>query len=202
METNGKKLYTTHQVAKFLGVTPITVIRWIENGKLHCYTTLGGHRRIDHNDLTRFTHEHNLPWLGAEDSQNGSKDYKVLVVDDEADIRTHFQDAGKYLTDMKVVHVSDAFAAGAKLVESKPDLIWINLSMTGLDGTAFCGYVRNDPRYRDIPILAVAHATTRLATDRLKAFGVIDIMLRPFVNSLLIKRIEVLRSFKYQSKAA
>lgn len=200
MDTNGKKLYTTHQVAKFLGVTPITVIRWIEGGKLHCYTTLGGHRRIDHQDLMRFTQEHNLPWLGEQAVE--SKVFKVLVVDNEADIHGHFQDAAKYVLDLRPMFVQDAFTAGAKLVEAQPDLIWINLSMTNLDGTAFCGFVRSDARYRGIPVIAAAYPTTRLALEKLKEFGVGDVIMRPFVTSLLIKRIETLRSLKYQPKAA
>jgi len=54
-------LYTTHQAAEILGVTPITVIRWIEKGALTCLKTLGGHRRIQREELERLAREHNTP---------------------------------------------------------------------------------------------------------------------------------------------
>lgn len=52
-------LFTTHQAADILGVTPITVIRWIKKGAIPCMTTLGGHRRIKREDLERIAKEHN-----------------------------------------------------------------------------------------------------------------------------------------------
>ena len=68
MEPN-KKLYTTHEVAKLLGVTPITVIRWIDSGKFKCYTTVGGHRRIEHDELARFGVAP-IDWLGSVGTTN------------------------------------------------------------------------------------------------------------------------------------
>lgn len=53
-------LYTTHEAAEILGVTPITVIRWIKKGQLNCLTTLGGHRRIEAKDLQKLVEHHNL----------------------------------------------------------------------------------------------------------------------------------------------
>jgi excisionase family DNA binding protein len=43
--------YTTHEAARILHVTPMTVIRWIEDGKVRAHKTLGGHRRITPADL-------------------------------------------------------------------------------------------------------------------------------------------------------
>lgn len=40
------KAYTTFQAAKLLGVSPPTVIKWTNDGKIRSYRTPGGHRRI------------------------------------------------------------------------------------------------------------------------------------------------------------
>ena len=40
------KAYSTFQAAKILGVSPPTVIKWTNDGKLKSYRTPGGHRRI------------------------------------------------------------------------------------------------------------------------------------------------------------
>lgn len=45
---------TTHQAAQILRVTPMTIIRWIDSGKLPAWRTVGGHWRIERNDLETF----------------------------------------------------------------------------------------------------------------------------------------------------
>lgn len=46
---------TTGVAARLLGVTPQTVARWIDSGRLPAFRTLGGHRRIARADLDRIT---------------------------------------------------------------------------------------------------------------------------------------------------
>ncbi len=41
-----KRLYTTFQAARLLGITPDTVLNWIKSGKIPAGRTLGGHYRI------------------------------------------------------------------------------------------------------------------------------------------------------------
>ena len=54
------EILTTHQAAEILGVTPITVIRWIKKGAIPCMTTLGGHRRIKVSDVERLVKENSV----------------------------------------------------------------------------------------------------------------------------------------------
>ena len=55
--TNEKKYYTTHEVANLVGVTSTTIIKWIKDGKIFAYKTLGGHRRIGRSDIDKLMHE-------------------------------------------------------------------------------------------------------------------------------------------------
>ena len=48
------KAYSTFQAAKFLGVSPPTVIKWANDGKIKSYRTPGGHRRILESVLKEF----------------------------------------------------------------------------------------------------------------------------------------------------
>lgn len=67
----GRDVFSTGQVAAFLGVSPHTVIRWAKNDGLKCYaipTTRPGrvpgdrtHRRIRLADLIAFSEKHGLP---------------------------------------------------------------------------------------------------------------------------------------------
>ena len=46
---------TTGEAAALLGVSPKTVARWANQGKLPHITTLGGHRRFPKQELARLT---------------------------------------------------------------------------------------------------------------------------------------------------
>ena len=52
-----KKYYTTHEVANLVGVTPVTIIKWIEAGKIYAYKTLGGHRRVGRAEVNKLIDE-------------------------------------------------------------------------------------------------------------------------------------------------
>ncbi len=201
MESNNKKLYTTHEVAKLLGVTPITVIRWIESGKFKCFTTVGGHRRVDHEELVRFAQAYNLPWRGDDELSN-RKEYVVLAVDDEPDVLEILGDMLSSVPNLRFIEVSNGFTAGAKLVEERPDLILLDFLMPELDGFEFMRFVRQDPRFRDVPVIAVTGL--KGASDQLKMreAGISDILSKPFSMEHLIQKVEAFRAAKNQQKAA
>ena len=183
-----KKLYTTHDVAKLLGVTPITVIRWIESGKLRCYTTVGGHRRIEHDELTHFAQAYNLPWQG-DDELRKRKVFVILAVDDEPDALEVVRDMLTSLPNIRLIEVANGFSAGAKLVEERPDLILLDFMMPELDGFEFTRFVRQDPRFKTVPIIAVTGLKSDADLKRMKQAGVNDILSKPFTEDLLIQKI-------------
>jgi len=190
-----KKLYTTHEVAKLLGVTPITVIRWIESGKFKCYTTVGGHRRIDHEELVQFAQTYNLPWKGDEELR-ARKEYVVLAVDDEEDVLDMLRDMLTGVKNIKLIEVSNGFTAGAKLVEDRPDLILLDFKMPELDGYEFTRFVRQDPRFKDIPIIAVTGLKSQPDISKMKEGGVQDILTKPFSEDQLVELVERYRNSK------
>lgn len=196
-----KKLYTTHEVAKLLGVTPITVIRWIEGGKFKCYTTVGGHRRIEHDELVQFAQAYNLPWQGEEDlkKRNG---FVVLAVDDEPEILELIQDMLLGIEGIQLIPVSNSFSAGAKLVEESPDLILLDFMMPELDGFEFSKFVRQDPRFKDIPIVAVTGLRGAGEREKMLQVGVQDILLKPFTQDQLVGLIDRFKDHRGGGKSA
>src|SRR4051812_24081201 len=70
-----KHVYSTHEVARICRVTPMTVIRWIEDGRLGAFKTAGGHRRVPRADLEAFCRERGIP---SEPPEAGRR--RVLVV--------------------------------------------------------------------------------------------------------------------------
>lgn len=201
MDANeGKKLYTTHEVARMLGVTPITVIRWLDSGKFKCYTTVGGHRRIEHDELMRFVKAYNLPWK-EESDKPVRKEFVILAVDDEPDVLEMIRDMLLGVPDLELLEVTNAFSAGAKLVEKHPDLILLDFLMPELDGFDFCQFVRQDPRFRDVAILAVSALKTETDRARMRKAGVDDILNKPFSADQLVEKVNKFRALRSEGNA-
>jgi excisionase family DNA binding protein len=201
MENSNKKLYTTHEVARLLGVTPITVIRWIVSGKFKCFTTVGGHRRIDHDELVKFAQTYNLPWRGEEEIKL-RKEYVVLAVDDEPDALEMLQDMVMSMKDVRLIGVANGFTAGAKLVEEHPDLVLLDFMMPELDGFEFTRFMRQDPRFKDIPIVAVTGLKGDEEIRKMKEIGVNDVLSKPFSEAMLHSKIETFRHLKHTDRSA
>ena len=55
------ELLTASDVARYCGVTSVTVSRWIRGDKLRAYPTPGGHYRIRKQDFREFLEASGLP---------------------------------------------------------------------------------------------------------------------------------------------
>src|SRR5258708_29309955 len=78
-----KKARGTYQIATICHVAPITVGRWIAEGKLPHFTTGGGHRRVWQGDLLKFLQAHNYPL--PKNLRDGGP--AILIVEDDATTR-------------------------------------------------------------------------------------------------------------------
>ena len=65
MKTEAGKSYpeylTTGVIAKYCGVSKVTVLRWIKQGALTAFKIPGGHNRIRRADFNVFAAKHNIP---------------------------------------------------------------------------------------------------------------------------------------------
>src|SRR4030067_1672910 len=80
----------------------------------------------------------------------------VLVVDD---CRTTKKIVSLYLNNagLKAIAAGNGVEAIEKLVTSEVDIIISDLNMPQMDGTGLIEWVRNNPSYRDIPIVILTN---------------------------------------------
>jgi excisionase family DNA binding protein len=145
------KVFTTHQVARIFGVNPGTVVRWIRNGHLGAHRTVGGHNRISRDELVRF--------LGECRRGDGQPPLSltILVIDDDPtvfelirrDLVEHFRDR------VSLEWARDGFEGGRKVVELKPQIVFLDLMMPGVDGFEVCRNIRQDPKAGDVEVVAL-----------------------------------------------
>jgi signal transduction histidine kinase/DNA-binding response OmpR family regulator len=112
----------------------------------------------------------------------------VLVVDDEAEMRTYLADLlGR---NYQVVTATDGEAALDRLRDRPIDLVIGDVAMPGMDGVALCRAIRDDEQLRHLPvILLTARPEDRAQRANLEA-GADAYVSKPFDPAELTARVE------------
>lgn len=110
---------------------------------------------------------------------------KVLVVDDEDDIRRIAALSLLRLGGMEVVEASGGEEAIGQVLREKPDVILLDVMMPSVDGPATLTLLRNNPATADIPVIFLTAKTMRSEVDRLTAMGAAGVLAKPFEPSSL-----------------
>ena len=76
---------------------------------------------------------------------------KVMVVDDSNTIRKTVETILNK-NGCEVITAIDGYDALAKIADSRPDLIFIDIMMPRLDGYQTCALVKNNPEFRATPV--------------------------------------------------
>lgn len=115
----------------------------------------------------------------------------VLVVEDEADIRTLI--LFNLQKDGYQAYGVPSGEEGLRLVaEKRPRLVVLDLMLPGMDGVAVCRKLRKNPDTRNIPILMLtARGEEEDVVSGLEA-GADDYMPKPFSNRVLLARVRSL----------
>ena len=192
-----KDTYSTHDVAKICCVTPTTVIRWIEDGLIPAFKTVGGHRRVRREDLERVCRERNIPF----NVPTGNEVGRILVVDDEPVVLELVRDVVKELNHKFEVEVAkDAFDAGRLVVSFRPQLIFLDLMMPGVDGFEVCTRLKKDAATTNTEVIAITGYYTEANMERIIGAGAVACLKKPL--DVIEVRNRVLEAFNLKNEAA
>lgn len=104
----------------------------------------------------------------------------VLIVDDDADIREIVQFALELDPDWKVVGEAEGERAVDRAVETRPDVILLDVNLAGMDGPATLAALRADSRTAGIPVLFLTANTRPADVERLRDLGATGVLAKPF----------------------
>ncbi|MFA5140148.1 MAG: response regulator [Elusimicrobiota bacterium] len=117
----------------------------------------------------------------------------VLVVDDDEmfrDLVTEILTQGGY----RVVRAQDGLAAWNLLQkgEDAVEMAVLDLNMPNMDGLELTRKIRDDARYRDLPILLLT--VRAMVEDQVSGYerGADDYLTKPFDSKMLLARVKVL----------
>ncbi|HTM93717.1 MAG TPA: ATP-binding protein, partial [Flavisolibacter sp.] len=120
--------------------------------------------------------------------KNQTKKYKVLLADDNADMRDYVK---RLLSDhFKVITAVDGKDAFTKIAEETPDLILCDVMMPRLDGFGLLAKLRNHPDFKNLPVILLsARAGEEAKVEGLDA-GADDYLVKPFSAKELLARVD------------
>src|SRR4030066_2216154 len=104
---------------------------------------------------------------------------KVLVVDDSAIVRKIFPDLISREPDLEVVGVApDPYVARDKIVQSRPDVVTLDIEMPRMDGLTF---LKKLMHYFPLPVIIVSSLTPKGSAMALEAIevGAIEVLAKP-----------------------
>ncbi len=116
---------------------------------------------------------------------------KVMVVDDSITMR---RVATRLLSknDYDVVTAKDGVDALAQLEDASPDVMLLDIEMPRMDGFELATHMKNEARFRDIPIIMITSRTGAKHRDHAMQIGVDRYMGKPYQEDELLENIAAL----------
>ncbi|MFA5370446.1 MAG: response regulator [Sideroxydans sp.] len=113
---------------------------------------------------------------------------RVLLIDDSNTIRRSgeifLSQAGA-----KVVLAEDGFDGLSKVVDHKPDIIFVDIMMPRLDGYQTCALIRNHDDFSGVPIVMLTSKDSLFDRARGKLVGSDQYLTKPFSKKSLIEAV-------------
>jgi CheY-like chemotaxis protein len=114
---------------------------------------------------------------------------RVLLIDDEEDIRTIASMSLRRVGRWAVVAAPSGPEGIAEARRAPPDLILIDVMMPGCDGPMTLRMLRDDPELASIPIIFITAKAQRREVDELLQLGAQGVIVKPFDPMLLPDQI-------------
>jgi CheY-like chemotaxis protein len=115
----------------------------------------------------------------------------VLIVDDSADARSLY---GEYLEfcGFRVISAIDALQGMSMALLHTPDIILMDLAVPRINGWEPIRQLREDPRTREIPVVAVSPHASNDEPARAREAGADVCLMKPCVPSQVARAISAL----------
>lgn len=115
---------------------------------------------------------------------------KVLLIDDENDIRRIARLALSKVGKMDVVDASNGQEGIEKAEVEMPDVILLDVMMPSMDGPSTLALLKNNPTTTNIPVIFLTAKAMPSELERLRSLGAIEVLTKPFDPLTLATQIQ------------
>jgi CheY-like chemotaxis protein len=106
--------------------------------------------------------------------------HRILIIDDEEDIREVAALSLETVAGWEVVSASSGAQGLARAIEHKPDAILLDVMMPGMDGPTTFRELRKNPATAHIPVLLLTAKVQSSDQRRFADLGVEAVLFKPF----------------------
>lgn len=112
----------------------------------------------------------------------------VMVIDDSKTIRRTAETLLKK-EGCEVITATDGFEALAKIADSRPDIIFVDIMMPRLDGYQTCALIKNNNAFKGTPVIMLSSKDGLFDKARGKIVGSEQYLTKPFTKNELLDAI-------------
>ena len=116
---------------------------------------------------------------------------KVMVIDDSKTIRRTAETLLKKVG-CNVITATDGFDALAKIADTHPNIIFVDIMMPRLDGYQTCALIKNNSKFKDTPVIMLSSKDGLFDKAKGRIVGSDQYLTKPFSKEELLGAI---RSF-------
>ena len=113
---------------------------------------------------------------------------KVMVIDDSKTIRRTAETLLKKVG-CEVITAVDGFDALAKIADSHPNIIFVDIMMPRLDGYQTCTLIKSNPRFKATPVIMLSSKDGLFDKARGRIVGSEQYLTKPFTRDELLGAI-------------
>jgi twitching motility two-component system response regulator PilG len=114
---------------------------------------------------------------------------KVMVVDDSKTIRRTAETLLKK-EGCQVFTAEDGFDALAKIADTSPDIIFVDIMMPRLDGYQTCALIKNNSEFKATPVVMLSSKDGLFDKAKGRIVGSDNYLTKPFSKNELLGAIE------------
>lgn len=113
---------------------------------------------------------------------------KIMVIDDSKTIRRTAETLLKKVG-CEVITATDGFDALAKIADSQPDIIFVDIMMPRLDGYQTCALIKNNASFRKTPVIMLSSKDGLFDKAKGRVVGSDQYLTKPFSKDELLNTI-------------
>lgn len=113
---------------------------------------------------------------------------KVMIIDDSKTIRRTAESLLRK-AGCEVLTATDGFDALGKIVDDKPDVIFVDIMMPRLDGYQTCALIKNNDRFKTTPVIMLSSKDGLFDKARGRVVGSEQYLTKPFTKEDLLDAI-------------
>lgn len=163
MSIKQKNYLSTREAAELLNVAVSTIQLWTDNGMLHAWTTVGGHRRIEKKSVHQMLIQQNTP----PNKNNSRQPLSIVVVEDnEQQQEIYKQNFELCQLNAKICIAKDGYAGLINIGQTLPDIIITDLMMPNMNGFELIKSIKENINLKNCIIIVVSALTSDEINER------------------------------------